>query len=134
MLRPRSLSAPLVAATPKTLLPAPEAAPTLPAKAASDRSHVAVEPAVVARTAPIPKSPPLQGARPPKAPPLQLLEQGHVLATEAQRSRAFGSDGSHLAVEKAPPTLPKAPPRLPKAPPTLPKAPPTLPKHPTVEP
>ena len=63
---------------------------------------------------------------PPKASPLQLLEQGHVLAAEglvfshymergmqleqdltqakqsfeaAQRSRAFGSDGSHLAVD-----------------------------------
>ena len=39
---------------------------------------------------------------PPKAPPLQLLEQGHVLA--AQRSHPTletNSDGSHLAVEPA---------------------------------
>ena len=107
----------------------------------SDGSHFAVEPTVVARTAPIPKSPPLQllqeGYVPPKATPLQLLEQGHVSAAEslvfsqymergmqleqdltqakqsfeaAQSSRAFGSDGSHLAVEKAPPlSLPAAP-------------------------
>ena len=33
-------------------------------------------------------------------------------------------NGSHLAIEEAPPTLPEAPPTLPKAPPTLPKAPP----------
>ena len=110
----------------------------------SDGSHLAVEPAVVARTAPKFKSPPpellQEGYVPPKAPPLQLLEQGDVSAAEgllfshymergtqleqdltqakqlfeaAQRSRAFGSDGSHLAVEKAPPTLPKTPPTPP---------------------
>ena len=64
----------------------------------SDGSHL--EPAVVAGTAPIPESPPLQllqeGFVPPKALPLQLLEQGHVVEAEGQVFTNYMERGMEL--------------------------------------
>ena len=64
----------------------------------SDGSHL--EPAVVAGTAPIPESPPLQllqeGFVPSKALPLQLLEQGHVVEAEGQVFTNYMERGMEL--------------------------------------